>query len=98
MTNDGGDGGGGMKFDLDERTSRFGEVVVRFAKQIPPSPVNSSLISQLTRSATSIGANYAEADDAESKRDFRHKISLCRKESRETKHWLRIVPDFPGDL
>jgi four helix bundle protein len=45
----------------------------------------------LVRSSTSIGANYCEADDAESKRDFRHKIALCRKESRETKHWLRMI-------
>jgi four helix bundle protein len=43
------------------------------------------------RSSTSIGANYCEADDAESKRDFRHKIGLCRKEARETKYWFRMI-------
>lgn len=49
------------------------------------------LTGQLVRSATSIGANYCEADDACSKKDFRHKIALCKKESRETKHWLRMI-------
>lgn len=50
-----------------------------------------SLISQLVRAGTSIGANYGEANDAESKKDFRHKIGICRKESKETKHWVRMV-------
>lgn len=78
-------------FDLEERTASFGETVVRFAKRIPKHPVHNPLISQLVRAATSIGANYCEANDAESKKDFRHKIALCRKESRETKHWLRML-------
>ena len=79
------------EFDLEERTAAFGERVVSFAKRVPINPVNSSLINQLVRAATSIGANYCEADDAESKKDFRHKIGICRKESRETKHWLRMI-------
>jgi four helix bundle protein len=49
------------------------------------------LISQLVDAATSVGANYCEADDAESKKDFRHKIGLCRKEARETKYWFRLI-------
>jgi four helix bundle protein len=78
-------------FNLEDRTGRFGEQVILFAKRIPHSSVNSPLISQLVRAATSIGANYCEADNAESKKDFRHKISLCRKEARETKHWFRMI-------
>ncbi len=54
-------------------------------------PVTSPLISQLVRAATSIGANYCEANDAQSKKDFRHKIAICRKESKESKHWLRMM-------
>jgi four helix bundle protein len=81
----------GKKFDLEERTARFGEAVIAFAKKLPKNPISTPLISQIVRSSTSIGANYCEADDAESKRDFRHKIALCRKESRETKHWLRMI-------
>ncbi len=58
---------------------------------LPNSAVNTPLINQLVRAATSVGANYCEADDAESKKDFRHKIGLCRKEARETKYWLRMI-------
>jgi four helix bundle protein len=43
------------------------------------------------RAGTSVGANYGEADDAESKKDFAHKIGICRKESKESKHWLRMI-------
>ena len=53
--------------------------------------MNDKLISQFTAAGTSIGANYCEADDAESKKDFRHKIGICKKEARETKYWLRLI-------
>ena len=79
------------EFDLEERTGRFGEAVIAFAKRVPVNDVTRPLISQLVRAATSIGANYLEADDADSKRDFKFKIGLCRREARETKHWLRMV-------
>lgn len=78
-------------YDLEERTAAFGEAVIAFAKTLPRDVVTNSIISQVVRSATSIGANYCEASDAESKKDFRHKIALCRKESHETKHWLRMI-------
>jgi four helix bundle protein len=78
-------------FDLEERTARFGEAVVQFCKSVRFDPITTSLVSQLIRSATSVGANYLEANDSESKKDFRHKIALCRKESKETKHWLRMI-------
>jgi len=83
--------GAKRRFDLEERTAKFGEAVVRFAKQIPYNAVNRPLIDQLVRAGTSIGANYCEADDAETRRDFRHKIGICRKEARETKYWLRMI-------
>jgi four helix bundle protein len=88
------------KYDLGERTAKFGKDIIRldcafksieFAKSLPDTPVNRSLISQIIRSSTSIGANYMEADCAESKKDFRHKIGLCKKESKETTHWLRML-------
>jgi four helix bundle protein len=78
-------------YDLEERTASFGEEVIKFVQCIPKRVDTNSLISQLVRSATSIGANYCEADDAESKKDFLHKIGICRKEARETKHWLRMM-------
>jgi len=88
MTNEGGASNG---FDLEERTAVFGESVIAFAKTVPVNEVTRALICQLVRAATSVGGNYVEADDADSKKDFRFKIGLCRRESRETKHWLRMV-------
>jgi four helix bundle protein len=78
-------------YDLEERTAKFGEAVIAFCKTVPKSVISIPLISQLIRSATSIGANYCEADDAVSKKEFRHKIGTCKKEARETKHWLRMI-------
>ena len=79
------------KYDLEERTAMFGENIIHFVRKIPRKVDTVPLISQLVRSGTSVGANYCEADDAESKQDFRHKIGICKKESRESKHWLRMV-------
>lgn len=79
------------KFDLEERTARFGEEIIEFVKELPKNEVTRPLITQLVRSATSIGANYCEADDAVSKKDFKHKIGICKKEARETKHFLRMM-------
>jgi four helix bundle protein len=92
MTNDKVQNSKGKKvYDLEERTASFGEDVIEFAKTLSRNPVNTPLIGQIVRSGTSIGANYMEADGAESKKDFRHKIALCKKESKETKHWLRMI-------
>lgn len=79
------------KYDLRERTEKFGETIIALLKTISINPINRSLIDQLTRSSTSIGANYMEADGAESKKDFRHKISICKKEAMETQYWLQML-------
>jgi four helix bundle protein len=79
------------KYNLEERTAKFGEEIIKFAKEIKKDVISLSIVSQLVRSSTSVGANYCEADDAESKKDFQHKIGICKKESRETKHWLRMI-------
>ena len=79
------------RYDLDERSARFGETSVLFAKKVPKTVVTLPLIDQLVRSGTSIGANYCEADDAVSKKEFRCKIGTCKKAARETKHWLRML-------
>ncbi len=84
--------GGRASFDLEERTAELGEAVIHFAKKIPKNPVTLPLIDQIVRSGTSVAANYCEADDAVSKKDFKNKIGTCRKESRETELWLRMVP------
>jgi len=79
------------KYDLSERTARFGENIIAFAGTLSNNPINRPIVGQLVRSGTSIGANYMEADVAESKKDFLHKIGVCRKEAKETMHWLRMV-------
>jgi four helix bundle protein len=78
-------------YDLEERTARFGEAIIDFAKTIPQSAVTHRIISQLIGAATSVGANYVEADDAVSKKEFLKNIGTCRKEARETKHFLRMA-------
>lgn len=78
-------------FDLEERTALFGESVVRFCRGIKVDDITGPLIRQIVRSGTSIGANYCAADDAISGKEFRQKIGTCKKESRETKHWLRML-------
>ena len=84
-------------YDLEERTARFGEAIIDFAKTIPQSAVTNRIISQLVGAGTSVGANYVEADDAVSKKEFLKNIGTCRKEARETKHFLRmIVRAVPG--
>jgi len=80
-----------MKYDLEERTSKLGENVISFAQIIQKNEISRPLISQIIRSATSIGANYMEANQAASKKDFKNKIKICQKESNETKHWLRMI-------
>ena len=89
------------KYDLEERTAKFGENTIKFLRMVTKDPINNPLISQLVRSSTSIGANYMEANEASSKKDFRNKIYICKKESNETKHWLRMIsnanPDKSGE-
>ena len=78
-------------YDLEERTARFGEAIIDFAKKIPAGPLNERIINQLVGSGTSVGANYDEADDAVSKKEFLKCIGTCKKEARETKHFLRMA-------
>jgi len=78
-------------YDLEERTALFGESVIDYLKKVPVTPVTRRLIDQLVGAGTSIGANYCEADDAVSKKDFRHKISICKREAREATFFLRML-------
>jgi four helix bundle protein len=78
-------------YDLLEGTARFGEAIILFARKIPRNSTNFPLIRQLVAAGTSVGANNCEANDAVSRRDFRNKIGICRKEASETKYWLRMI-------
>lgn len=79
------------EYDLEERTAIFAENIIEFVKNIKRDDVNKNIIVQPTRAATSIGANYYEANASSSKKDFRNKIYISKKEVNETKYWLRIL-------
>jgi four helix bundle protein len=78
-------------YDLEKRTLKFSGEVILLIKEIPKDIINNPLISQLVRSATSIGANYCEANGACSGKDFKNKIYICKKECKETKYWLELL-------
>jgi four helix bundle protein len=78
-------------FDLHERTALFGEAIIAFGESLPVNVVTRHMITQMVNSGTSVGANYAEANEGVSKKDFRNKIGICKKEASETKYWLRMM-------
>ncbi len=80
-----------VPYDIRERTFQFAVRVLRAIRQLPDDSATRVVAYQLAKSATSIGANVEEADGAESRRDFVHKMSIARKEARETRYWLRVV-------
>ena len=79
------------EYDLTKRTTKFGEDVIVLCKSIKIDIINKPVINQLIRSGTSMGANYCEATNGSSKKDFRNKIFICKKETQETKHWLQLL-------
>lgn len=79
------------KYDLEERTAKFAENIIDLCKKTPKTVVIVPIISQLVRAGTSIGANYCEANGASSRKDFKNKIFICKKEAKETKYWLRML-------
>ena len=85
-------------YDLEERTQKFGEDIIEFAKEISKNTITIPIISQLVRAGTSVGANYMEANGADSKKDFIHKIGISKREAKETKHWLRMTVKAESSL
>ena len=83
---------------MESRTKEFSKRVLRSIKVMPTKVVNDNIVKQLLRSATSIGANYCEANGAVSKQDFRQKVFICKKEAKETLHWLRIIAKANPEL
>jgi len=78
-------------YDLEERTALFAEKVIDLCKQVKKSTVTVPIIDQLLRAGTSVGANYCEANGASSKKDFKNKIYICKKEAKESRYWLRLL-------
>lgn len=79
------------EYNLEERLARFAERVIDLMKKLPKNSINERLIPQTVGASGSAGANYCEACEAESKRDFKHKVGIIKKELREAKHWLRLI-------
>jgi len=79
------------RYDLKERTTVLAETILSLIKKTKANDVNKNIVAQLSRSGTSVGANYMEADGAESRKDFEHKMSICRKEAKETMYWVRLL-------
>lgn len=79
------------KFDLMDRTEKYAIRVRSFVKQLPHTTVNFEDIKQLVRSSGSVGANYIEACDCLSKKDFGMRIKICRKEAKESQYWLKLL-------
>lgn len=85
-------------YDLEERTAKFGEDIIEFAKKNPKNVITIPLIEQLIKAGTSVGSNYCEADCAESRKDFEHKLGISKKEAKESKHWLRMIAKATPEL
>lgn len=85
-------------YDLEERTIKFSNKVISLCKEIYKDTLFRPLSNQLIRSGTSIGANYCEANGSVSKKDFRNKVHICKKEAQETRYWLRLIETEKPEL
>ena len=86
------------KYDLEERTEKFAKDVRAYCKRIKVTIINADDIKQVIRSSGSMGANYIEANEGLSKKDFVHRIKICRKESKETRYWFNVMDVEQEDL
>jgi len=80
-----------LKYSLEKRTEQFAIMIIKFVKSLRLTFYNKNILSQLLKSGTSIGANYREANGAESPKDFTHKIAICKKEAKESEYWLKLL-------
>jgi len=81
----------GRKFDLEERLLEFASAVIDLSEKLPPSRAGNHVAGQILRSGTSPYSNHGEAESAESRDDFIHKLKICLKELRETRRWARLI-------
>ncbi len=80
-----------QKFDLEERTLTFAKQVIRLCKTLPRDTISRELVGQLVRASGSVGANYREANEALSRKDFSLRVRIARKEAKETHYWLQLL-------
>jgi four helix bundle protein len=79
------------EYDLENRTLKFTKDMIKFTKNVPQNMINNEMLKQVIRSSGSIGANYIEANESLSKKDFMMRIKICRKEAKETAYWLKVL-------
>lgn len=84
-------------YNLEERTAKLGENIIELCKRVKKDSITNPLITQVIRSGTSVGANYVEANQSGSKKEFRHKVYIAKKEASETMHWLRMITKSSPD-
>jgi len=77
--------------ELEKRTREFAVSIIRLSRTLPNTPEGKVIRTQITKSGTSVGANYREANRARSKADFKNKITICESESSETQYWLEVI-------
>lgn len=84
------------EYNLENRTLKFTKNMIKFANNVPQNMINNEILKQVIRSSGSIGANYIEANESLSKKDFMMRIKICRKEAKETAYWLKVldIKDF----
>jgi len=86
------------RYDLEDRTLEFGKRILKLVKTLPKNQINQRLVDQVLRSGTSLGANYREANETETKRDFCFRLRICRKEAKETIYWLNLIIEANPEL
>ncbi len=84
-----------QRYDLEERLLEYAALIVRLVEKLPNTRAGNHLASQLLRSGTSSLPNHGEAEGAESRNDFIHKLGICHKELRESRRWLRLIQRVP---
>jgi four helix bundle protein len=90
--------GTSQRFDLEDRTYEFARRVRAFVKRLPRTICNVEDVKQVVRSSGSVGSNYIEANDSLSRKDFFMRIRICRKESKESRYWLRLLDSRGQDV
>jgi len=80
-------------YDLEERTLEFARGIIKLCQKLPQNTINFKLIGQLVDSSGSVGANYREANEKLSKKDFAHRMKITRKECKESTYWLELLKE-----
>jgi four helix bundle protein len=79
------------QYDLEDRTFKFAKQIIKYTNNFPKTMANNEIKKQLIRAGGSVGANYIEANESLSKKDFLMRVKICRKEAKEVRYWLKLA-------